>query len=52
MISMEAWGSPVAHRPEIIAMAEPVVVLHEGKIAQDVRTQQHQAENVQAASVK
>lgn len=39
----------VAHRPETIAMAERVVVLHGGKIAQDVRKEQRQPESTQAA---
>jgi ATP-binding cassette subfamily B protein RaxB len=39
----------VAHRPETIAMAERVIVLHSGKIVQDVRKEQHQAESAQAA---
>jgi ATP-binding cassette subfamily B protein RaxB len=39
----------VAHRPETIAMAERVVVLHAGKIVQDVRQEQRQPNSVQAA---
>jgi ATP-binding cassette subfamily B protein RaxB len=39
----------VAHRPETIAMAERVVVLHGGKIVQDVRKKQRQSESAQAA---
>jgi ATP-binding cassette subfamily B protein RaxB len=39
----------VAHRPETIAMAERVVVLHGGKIVQDVRQQQPQPASAQAA---
>lgn len=39
----------VAHRPETIAMAERVVVLHGGKIVQDVRQQQRQPDGAQAA---
>lgn len=39
----------VAHRPETIAMAERVVVLHQGKIVQDVKKEQRQPGNVQAA---
>lgn len=37
----------VAHRRETIAMAERVVVLHGGKIVQDVRKEQCQPENAQ-----
>jgi ATP-binding cassette subfamily B protein RaxB len=39
----------VAHRPETITMAERVVVLHAGKIVQDVRQEQRQPNSVQAA---
>jgi len=39
----------VAHRPETIAMAERVVVLHGGKIVQDVRKEQQQFESAEAA---
>lgn len=39
----------VAHRPETIAMAERVVVLNGGKIVRDVRQQQRQQGNAQAA---
>jgi ATP-binding cassette subfamily B protein RaxB len=39
----------VAHRPETIGMAERVVVLHGGKIVQDVRQQQPQPGSAQAA---
>lgn len=39
----------VAHRPETIAMAERVVVLHGEKIVQDVRKEPRQAESAQAA---
>jgi ATP-binding cassette subfamily B protein RaxB len=39
----------VAHRPETIAMAERVVVLHGGKIVQDVTKAQRQPESAQAA---
>jgi ATP-binding cassette subfamily B protein RaxB len=39
----------VAHRPETIAMAERVVVLHGGKIVQDVRQQQHQPDSAEVA---
>jgi ATP-binding cassette subfamily B protein RaxB len=39
----------VAHRPETIAMAERVVVLHGGKIVHDVRQEQRQRESVPAA---
>jgi ATP-binding cassette subfamily B protein RaxB len=39
----------VAHRPETIAMAERVVVLHGGKIVQDVRQEQRQPDSAQAA---
>lgn len=39
----------VAHRPETIAMAERVVVLHGGKIVQDVRKEQPQPASAQAA---
>jgi ATP-binding cassette subfamily B protein RaxB len=38
----------VAHRPETIAMAERVVVLHEGEIVQGARQQQVQPESEQA----
>jgi ATP-binding cassette subfamily B protein RaxB len=39
----------VAHRPETIAMAERVVVLHGGKIVQDVKQEPRQSMGVQAA---
>jgi ATP-binding cassette subfamily B protein RaxB len=39
----------VAHRPETIAMAERVVILHEGKIVQDVRQAPRQTNSVHAA---
>lgn len=39
----------VAHRPETIAMAERVVVLHGGKIVQDIRKEQSQVESAQPA---
>lgn len=39
----------VAHRPETIAMAERVVVLHGGKIVQDVKQEQRQPVGAQAA---
>lgn len=39
----------VAHRPETISMAERVVVLHGGKIVQDVRKEQQQPESAEAA---
>jgi ATP-binding cassette subfamily B protein RaxB len=39
----------VAHRPETIAMAERVVVLHGGKIVQDVKKEHRQPESAQAA---
>jgi ATP-binding cassette subfamily B protein RaxB len=39
----------VAHRPETIAMAERVVVLHGGKIVQDVKNEQGQPQAEQAA---
>jgi ATP-binding cassette subfamily B protein RaxB len=39
----------VAHRPETIAMAERVVVLHGGKIVQDVRKEQRQPDSAQPA---
>lgn len=39
----------VAHRPETIAMAERVVVLHGGKIVQDVQQEQRQPVGAQAA---
>ncbi|KAF1858267.1 hypothetical protein Lal_00014768 [Lupinus albus] len=39
----------VAHRPETIAMAERVVVLHEGKIVQDVRQEPRQMNSVLVA---
>lgn len=39
----------VAHRPETIAMAERVVVLHGGKIVQDIKQEQRSSSTVQAA---
>jgi len=39
----------VAHRPETIAMAERVIVLHGGKIVQDVKQEQRQPVGPQAA---
>jgi ATP-binding cassette subfamily B protein RaxB len=39
----------VAHRPETIGMAERVVVLHEGKIVQDIMQKPLQANNVKVA---
>jgi ATP-binding cassette subfamily B protein RaxB len=39
----------VAHRPETIAMAERVIILHHGKIVQDERQQQRQPDSVQTA---
>lgn len=39
----------VAHRPETIAMADRVVVLHAGKIVQDIRKELQQSNNIQAA---
>jgi ATP-binding cassette subfamily B protein RaxB len=39
----------VAHRPETISMAERIVVLHGGKIVQDVRKEQRQPDSAQAA---
>jgi len=39
----------VAHRPETIAMAERVVILHEGRIVQEVRQAPRQTNSVQAA---
>jgi ATP-binding cassette subfamily B protein RaxB len=39
----------VAHRPETIGMAERVVVLHGGKIVQDMQQEPHKPNNVNAA---
>jgi ATP-binding cassette subfamily B protein RaxB len=47
--SLELTRIIVAHRPETIAMAERVVVLHSGKIVQDVKQEKRQPETVQAA---
>jgi ATP-binding cassette subfamily B protein RaxB len=44
--SLELTRIIVAHRPDTIAMAERVVVLHGGKIVQDIRKEQ--IENAQA----
>jgi ATP-binding cassette subfamily B protein RaxB len=38
----------VAHRPETIAMAERVVVLHQGSVAQDVMQTSRQSEDLAA----
>jgi ATP-binding cassette subfamily B protein RaxB len=42
----------VAHRPETISMAERVIILHGGEIVQDVKKDQRQPENAEAAREK
>jgi ATP-binding cassette subfamily B protein RaxB len=39
----------VAHRPETISMAERVVVLHWGKIVQDIKQEPRQPNSVRVA---
>jgi ATP-binding cassette subfamily B protein RaxB len=47
--SIELTRIIVAHRPETIAMAERVVILHAGKIVQDLRQEPRQTNNIHAA---